>query len=55
MNKAELWDELKLYLTKTVPSLCVGRDNMFKLLERYKPEWVKLHRWPMPNNDEEGE
>jgi len=29
----------------------VGRDNMFKLLERYKPEWVKLHRGPMPNND----
>ena len=21
MNKTELWDELKLYLTKTVPSL----------------------------------
>lgn len=29
----------------------VGRDNMFKLLERYKPDWVKLHRSPMPNND----
>ena len=29
----------------------VGRDNMFKLLERYKPDWVKLHRGPMPNND----
>ncbi len=29
----------------------VGRDNMFKLLERYKPEWVKLHRGPMPCND----
>jgi len=29
----------------------VGRDNMFKLLERYKPAWVKLHRSPMPNND----
>ena len=29
----------------------VGRDNMFKLLERYKPAWVKLHRGPMPNND----
>jgi len=29
----------------------VGRDNMFKLLERYKPYWVKLHRGPMPNND----
>ena len=28
-----------------------GRDNMFKLLERYKPDWVKLHRGPMPNND----
>jgi len=29
----------------------VGRDNMFKLLDRYKPSWVKLHRGPMPNND----
>ena len=29
----------------------VGRDNMFKLLERYKPDWVKLHRGPMPKND----
>lgn len=29
----------------------VGRDNMFKLLERYKPDWVELHRSPMPNND----
>jgi len=29
----------------------VGRDNMFKLLDRYKPDWVKLHRGPMPNND----
>ena len=29
----------------------VGRDNMFKLLERYKPDWVKLNRSPMPNNN----
>jgi len=29
----------------------VGRDNMFKLLDRYKPDWVKLHRGPMPDND----
>ena len=29
----------------------VGRDNMFQLLERYKPDWVRLHRGPMPNND----
>jgi len=29
----------------------VGRDNMFKLLKRYKPDCVKLHRGPMPNND----
>lgn len=29
----------------------VGRDNMFKLLDRYKPNWCKLHRSPMPNND----
>ena len=29
----------------------VGRDNMYQLLNRYKPDWVKLHREPMPNND----
>jgi len=29
----------------------VGRDNMYQLLNRYKPDWVKLHRSPMPNND----
>lgn len=29
----------------------VGRNNMFQLLNRYKPDWVKLHRSPMPNND----
>ena len=29
----------------------VGRHNMFQLLERYKPDWVKLHNSPMPNND----
>jgi len=29
----------------------VGRDNMYHLLERYKPDWVKLHRGPMPCND----
>lgn len=29
----------------------VGRDNMYQLLNRYKPEWVKLHRSPMPSND----
>jgi len=29
----------------------VGRDNMYQLLNRYKPEWIKLHRGPMPNND----
>jgi len=46
-------DNPKIYPKHTANG--VGRDNMFKLLERYKPEWVKLHRWPMPNNDEEGE
>jgi len=29
----------------------VGRDNMYQLLNRYKPDWVKLHYGPMPNND----
>ena len=29
----------------------VGRHNMFQLLERYKPDWVKLHNSPMPDND----
>lgn len=29
----------------------VGRDNMYQLLNRYKPDWVKLHRSPMPNDD----
>ena len=29
----------------------VGRHNMYQLLNRYKPEWVKLHNGPMPNND----
>jgi len=29
----------------------VGRRNMFQLLDRYKPDWVKLHYGPMPNND----
>jgi len=29
----------------------VGRENMFRLLERYKPDNVKLHKGPMPNND----
>lgn len=32
----------------------VGRDNMYqllKLLNRYKPDWVKLHRSPMLHDD----
>ena len=29
----------------------VGRDNMYQLLNRYKPDNVKLHKGPMPNND----
>jgi len=29
----------------------VGRDNMYQLLNRYKPNWCKLHRSPIPNND----
>jgi len=29
----------------------VGRQNMYQLLMRYKPEHVKVHYGPMPNND----
>jgi len=38
----------EIYLHTANP---VGRHNMFQLLERYKPDEVKLHNGPMPNND----
>lgn len=30
----------------------VGRDNMYQLLSRYKPDWVELYRYPMPTRKE---
>lgn len=29
----------------------VGRHNMYQLLMRYKPEYVRVHYGPMPAND----
>jgi hypothetical protein len=40
-----MWAD-KIYLHTSNP---VGRANMYQLLDRYKPDNVKLYRSPMPN------
>ena len=37
----------KIYLHTANP---VGRENMYRLLEHYKPDYVKIYNSPIPNN-----
>lgn len=39
----------EIYLHSANP---VGRENMYKLLEKYKPSFVKLYNCPFISNDE---
>jgi hypothetical protein len=47
LNRPEIYPK-EIFLHTANP---VGRDNMYQLLNRYKPDWVKLHYGPMPCND----
>ena len=47
LGNPDIYPEV-IYLHTANP---VGRENMYQLLDRYKPDWVKLHKGPMPNND----
>ena len=46
MVEKDLYPEV-IYLHTANP---VGRQNMYQLLERYKPDCVELHYGPMPHN-----